>query len=151
MIFDKKFKNYLNHRQEYLERARGGHQKKQKGVKRAPIDLGDAQYYNEEEVLSNTGSEYQYQNASDMQAAYEQMTTGKKQKGGKFQLFPPDLFENELRMFQFEALLTEGDQDEQKALSISKDRLLNYLFDEPIIMMLYSINPYQLGDELAEL
>jgi hypothetical protein len=28
--------------------------------------------------------------------------------------------------------------------------MLNYLFDEPIIMMLYSINPYQLGDELAE-
>ena len=35
-------------------------------------------------------------------------------------------------------------------MSISKDRLLNYLFDEPAIMMLYSINPYLLGDELAE-
>lgn len=42
MIFDKKFKNYLNHRQEYLERARGGHQRKQKATKKAPIDVGDA-------------------------------------------------------------------------------------------------------------
>lgn len=47
MIFDKKFKNYLNHRQEYLERARGGSQRRQKPAKRAPLDLGDAEYYNE--------------------------------------------------------------------------------------------------------
>lgn len=33
---------------------------------------------------------------------------------------------------------------------MSKDRLLNYLFDEPILMMLYSINPYQLGDQLSD-
>ena len=29
---------------------------------------------------------------------------------------------------------------------ISKDLFLNYLFDEPMVMMLYSINPYVLGD-----
>lgn len=34
--------------------------------------------------------------------------------------------------------------------SINKDSLLEYLFNEPAVMMLYSINPYQLGDELAE-
>lgn len=34
--------------------------------------------------------------------------------------------------------------------SINKDTLLEYLFNEPAVMMLYSINPYQLGDELAE-
>ena len=33
---------------------------------------------------------------------------------------------------------------------ISKDLFLNYLFDEPMVMMLYSINPYLLGDELSE-
>ena len=34
--------------------------------------------------------------------------------------------------------------------SINKDSLLEYLFNEPAVMMLYSINPYQLGDELGE-
>lgn len=36
-------------------------------------------------------------------------------------------------------------EDPSQAL-ISKDLLLNYLFEEPMIMMLYSINPYQLAD-----
>ena len=85
-----------------------------------------------------------------MHAAYLEMTTGKKRKGGKGQLFPPELNENELRRFEFQVLLNEAEEDEQSVASISKDRLLNYLFDEPIMMMLYSINPYQLGDELAE-
>ena len=153
MMFDKKFKNYLNHRQEYLQRARKNaspSKKKGNGKQKPPLNLAEAEYYNEEEVLSNTGSEYQYQDAGDMQAAYLEMTTGKKRKGGKGELFPPELFENELRRYEFETLLAQADQDEQSALSISKDRLLNYLFDEPIMMMLYSINPYQLGDDLAE-
>jgi len=38
-------------------------------------------------VLSNTGSDYQYRDADDMQAAYDQMTTGKKRKGANKQLF----------------------------------------------------------------
>jgi hypothetical protein len=41
-------------------------------------------------------------------------------------------------------------KEEQEASSVSKDAFLNYLFDEPCVMMLYSINPYLLGDELAE-
>jgi len=48
-------------------------------------------------VLSNTGSEYQYRDADDMQAAYDQMMTGKKRKGGSFELFHGELFENEFR------------------------------------------------------
>ena len=47
-------------------------------------------------------------------------------------------------------MLSESEEDERAVLSISKDRFLNYLFDETSIMMLYSINPYQLGDDLAE-
>lgn len=97
MVFDKKFKNYLNHRQEYLERARGQSGTQGPTAKRAKkeyLNLGEAEYYNEEEVLSNTGSDYQYQNASDMQAAYEEMTTGKKRKGGRTPIFPPELYEN---------------------------------------------------------
>jgi hypothetical protein len=39
--------------------------------------------------------------------------------------------------------------DPSQAL-ISKELLLNYLFDEPMIMMLYSINPYLVADEIAE-
>ena len=92
MIFDKKFKNFLNHRQEYLEKARkkaSPGKNKGAGRTRLPLNLAEAEYYNEEEVLSNTGSEYQYQNASDMQAAYLEMTTGKKRKGGKGELYPP--------------------------------------------------------------
>jgi hypothetical protein len=56
------------------------------------LNLGEAAYYNEEEVLSNTGSEYQYQNANDMQEAYEEMTTGKKRKGGKGEIYPSELY-----------------------------------------------------------
>lgn len=29
-----------------------------------------------------------------MQAAYEEMTTGKKRKGGRTPIFPPELYEN---------------------------------------------------------
>lgn len=90
MLFDKKFKNYLNHRQEYLEKARKrctSTLAQTKNKSKQLVDLGEAEYYNEEEVLSNTGSEYQYKDADDMQAAYEQMTTGKKPKGGQLQLF----------------------------------------------------------------
>jgi hypothetical protein len=36
-------------------------------------------------------------------------------------------------------------EDSSEAL-ISKDLFLNYLFEEPLVMMLYSINPYLLGD-----
>lgn len=35
--------------------------------------------------------------------------------------------------------------------SIPKEELFEYLFEEPFIMMLYSINPYLVADELAEL
>ena len=59
--------------------------------------------------MSNTGSDYQYQNASDMQAAFEEMTLGKKRKGGQGQLYPPELFENELREHEFAVLLAESD------------------------------------------
>ena len=113
MVFDKKFKNYLNHRQEYLEKARKrASPSKEKGKQKKQFpNLGEAEYYNEQEVLSNTGSEYQYQNAGDMQAAYLEMTTGKKRKGGKGELFPPELYENELRRFEFQALLSEADED----------------------------------------
>ena len=47
-------------------------------------------------------------------------------------------------------MLTGSSKEEQELRSITKDAFLNYLFDEPAVMMLYSINPYQLGDELAE-
>lgn len=50
MLFDKKFKNFLNHKQEYLDKARkntkGGDAKK-KNLKRNYDNLGDAEYYNE--------------------------------------------------------------------------------------------------------
>jgi hypothetical protein len=100
MLFDKKFKNFLNHKQEYLEKARRG--KGETAGSRRPArrnydNLADAEYFNEEEVLSNTGSDYQYRDADDMQAAYEQMTTGKKRKGAHQQLFHCELFENEFR------------------------------------------------------
>lgn len=96
MLFDKKFKNFLNHKQEYLDRARKGKKEdsKRRNGKKKYENLGDAEYYNEEEVLSNTGSDYQYRDADDMQAAYEQMTTGKKRKGGNKQLFHCELYEN---------------------------------------------------------
>lgn len=90
MLFDKKFKNFLNHKQDYLDKARKNTNKKQdikNSGKRNIPNLADAQYYNEEEVLSNTGSDYQYKDATDMQAAYDQMTTGKKRKGAQKQLF----------------------------------------------------------------
>jgi hypothetical protein len=114
------------------------------------VEGGDAEYYNEEEVLSNTGSDYQYRDANDMQAAYDQMTTGKKRKGSHMQLYHCEYYENEFRRYEFDNLLASSSQEEQALFSISKDRLINYLFDEPCVMMLYSINPYQLGDELAE-
>jgi hypothetical protein len=43
MLFDKKFKNYLNHRQEYLQKARlkGGNNGGKPG-KKQPLELGDA-------------------------------------------------------------------------------------------------------------
>lgn len=90
MLFDKKFKNFLNHKQEYLDKARKNKKEtdtKARKIKKNYDNLGDAQYYNEEEVLSNTGSDYQYKDADDMQAAYDQMTTGKKRKGAQRQLF----------------------------------------------------------------
>lgn len=46
MIFDKRFKNYLNHRQEYIEKARGGSRVQGRGERKAPVELGDAGYYN---------------------------------------------------------------------------------------------------------
>jgi hypothetical protein len=96
MLFDKKFKNFLNHRQEYLDKARKNTkgEAKKKNIKRNYDNLGDAEYYNEEEVLSNTGSDYQYRDADDMQAAYDQMTTGKKRKGALKQLFHCEYYEN---------------------------------------------------------
>lgn len=49
MIFDKRFKNFLNHKQEYLEKARknGGSKPAKKGTKRNSQELGDAEYFNE--------------------------------------------------------------------------------------------------------
>ena len=50
MIFDKRFKNFLNHKQEYLEKARknGGNKPVKKGTtKRNNQELGDAEYFNE--------------------------------------------------------------------------------------------------------
>ena len=43
-------------------------------------------YYNEDEILSNTGSDYQYKDVEDMQAAYETLAGGKRKKKG-VQLF----------------------------------------------------------------
>lgn len=48
MVFDKKFKNFLNHRQEYLHKARLRAKSDligKKGKKQV-LDLGDAEYYN---------------------------------------------------------------------------------------------------------
>lgn len=46
------------------------------------------EYYNEQEVLSNNDEDYQYRNAEDMLAAYDQMVNGKKRKTGRqLQLF----------------------------------------------------------------
>lgn len=50
MLFDKKFKNFLNHKQEYLEKARKNKKDtdaKKKNIKRNYDNLGDAEYYNE--------------------------------------------------------------------------------------------------------
>jgi len=108
MLFDKKFKNYLNHKQEYLTKARKAginHTYGKNANKNVDEDGGDAEYYNEEEVLSNTGSDYQYKDAKDMKAAYDQMTTGKKRQGSHLQLYHCEYYENEFRRFEFENLL----------------------------------------------
>lgn len=49
MIFDKRFKNFLNHKQEYLEKARknGGNKPAKKGTAKRNLELGDAEYFNE--------------------------------------------------------------------------------------------------------
>ena len=43
-----------------------------------------------------------------------------------------------------------GTEEEQELQSITKGSLLTQLFDDPSVMMLYSINPYLVADELAE-
>ena len=149
MVFDKKFKNFLNHKEEYLSKARSKAKNRQRAAKRTPEDAGDAEYYNEEEVLSNTGSDYQYRDATDMQAAYDQLLTGKRGKGGRCELFHCEHYENLFRQAEFQHLLECGSEQEQALQSVSKDALLAELFDDPSVMMLYSINPYQLADELA--
>ena len=105
MLFDKKFKNFLNHKDEFLSKARRKVKAARKGAKRTYEDVGDAEYYNEEEVLSNTDSDYQYQDAEDMQAAYDQMLTGKKGKSGKLQLCHCEMYENLFREEEFRSLL----------------------------------------------
>lgn len=50
MLFDKKFKNYLNHKQEYIAKARRAgrnNPRHHNGSKKAEEDAGDAEYYNE--------------------------------------------------------------------------------------------------------
>lgn len=50
MLFDKKFKNFLNHKQEYLDKARKNNRDtggKKKIFKKNYENLGDAEYYNE--------------------------------------------------------------------------------------------------------
>lgn len=83
MLFDKKFKNYLNHKQEFAEKARQRQMAIREKRRKLQEGLEEADdYFNEEEVLSNTGSDYQYRDAEDMQAAYETLATGKRKKKG---------------------------------------------------------------------
>ena len=84
-----------------------------------------------------------------MQAAYDQMLTGKKGKSGKLVLYHCEMYENLFREQEFRSLLECGTDEEQELQSVSKVSVLNQLFDDPSVMMLYSINPYTLADELA--
>lgn len=145
MTFDKKFKNYLNHKQQFLEKAKRRQEairEKRRKLKEGQNEVDD--YYNEEQILSQTGSDYQYKDAEDMDDAYQLLATGKKRKKGGVQLFYAEKFEFAFRLVEFESLITLM-QDPSKAL-ISKQLLLEYLFEEPMIMMLYSVNPYQAAD-----
>ena len=82
-----------------------------------------------------------------MQDAYNTIATGKRRKKG-VQLFHAQKYEFAFRFSEFEMLM--GLMEEPEHGLISKDLFLNYLFDEPLVMMLYSINPYLLGDEISD-
>ena len=97
--------------------------------------------------MSNTDSDYQFSNANDMMEAYEQIATGKRHKKGGVPLFHAEKFEFAFRYSEFETIMEAMEED---ATDISKDIFLEYLFEVPCLMMLYSINPYLLADELAD-
>ena len=90
-----------------------------------------------------------------MIAFYEEITFGKKNKKKNVHLYHAEKIEYLFRRKEFDYLVNlengEDSGDQEKELptlitSIQKDTFLNYLFDEPSVMMLYSINPYQVGD-----
>ena len=57
MMFEKKFKNFLNHREEFRSKAKRRRDRILKQRKDQPaIEVGE-EYYDEEDVLSNDGSE----------------------------------------------------------------------------------------------
>ena len=70
MMYEKKFKNYLNHREEFRELAKRRRNNIIKERKKKAILKPGEDYFNEDELLSNTDSDYQYQDAGDMFAAY---------------------------------------------------------------------------------
>ena len=92
MVFEKNFKNYINHKEQFAEKARRRREAIiQKRKKQAQIDDAD-DYFNEDEILSNTGSDYQYRDADDMKIAYDTIATGKRRKKG-VQLFHAEKFQ----------------------------------------------------------
>ena len=112
MVFDKKFKNYLNHRQEFMEKAKRRREaiiEKRKQEKEGNANADD--YFNEEEILSNNDRDYIFENASDMKVFLNELKTGQRKKRG-VQLFHAEKFEYEFRMNEFSYLLTLASESE---------------------------------------
>ena len=102
-------------------------------------DIDD--YFNEDKILSNTSSDYQYRDADDMKIIdWHSRNREKKEKRSstiscwkKWDCFQIIWILNVAR--------ANGKSSERL---IFQALILNYLFDEPVIMMLYN-NPYLLG------
>lgn len=81
-----------------------------------------------------------------MQDAYSQIFNGQRPPS-KAVLKHAKKYEYEFRKREFAELLLK---QKTESNSISKSALVGYLFDNIHVMMLYSINPYTLGDEVSD-
>lgn len=144
LVFDRRFKGFINHKEEILRKNQQRRdmirERKQRNGEQEPDE-----FIIEDDILSNTEEDFEYQNAEDMQSAYAQIFNGKKAPS-RVVLKHAKKYEYEFRKREYAELMAKQRGSDR----LPKEAVLQYLFSNIHVIMLYSINPFTLGDELTD-